>query len=288
MQNYKTFFLGILFLFHLSFYAQNYKLDSLLSIHENNKENEKILILIGESYAKEKKWELAIKFYSKLVDLQPNNSDYLYRLGGTQAAYSEKISKLKVLQLINKAKYNLVKSSNLDPRNIFSRWVLVQILTEMPAFLGGDKNKAKLYCEEISNISKIHGLLSKQYLYHYQNNLVKLHIVEDKIISLIRSKPITFNFNYFNYKVGILLIKEKYKNYSIADKYLLNYIKEYSSADRFSIAEAYYFLAFSKYKQGHASSLRYLDKSKYIINKSKYKDHDLVKKVEALYKKISK
>ena len=85
-----------------------------------------------------------------------------------------------------------------------------------------------------------------------------------------------------------MLIKEKYKNYSIADKYLLNYIKEYSSADRFSIAEAYYFLAFSKYKQGHASSLRYLDKSKYIINKSKYKDDDLVKKVEALYKKISK
>ena len=44
---------------------------------------------IGELYASEKIWDLAIDSYEKLVDLDPDNPDYLYRLGGTQAAYSE-------------------------------------------------------------------------------------------------------------------------------------------------------------------------------------------------------
>ena len=76
-------------------FPQKISLDSLIQIHQNKPQDKKILIEIGELYAAEKKWHLAIDFYEKLVDLDPDNPDYLYRLGGTQAAYSEVVTSLR-------------------------------------------------------------------------------------------------------------------------------------------------------------------------------------------------
>ena len=84
-----------------SLFSQTNSIDSLISVYKNDNQNPINIIKIGEAYADEKKWDLAINFYEKLVRIDPNNSDYLYRLGGTQAAYSEVVSKFKVLPLIN-------------------------------------------------------------------------------------------------------------------------------------------------------------------------------------------
>ena len=139
-----------------------------MTIHQNKPQDEKILIEIGELYAAEKKWDLAIDSYEKLVDLDPDNPDYLYRLGGTRAAYSEVIISFGIV--INKySKRNLIKSASLDVEHIYSRWALVQILTELPQILGGNKENV-LYCNEIQNISFIHGLISYHYFYSFQNN----------------------------------------------------------------------------------------------------------------------
>ena len=62
-----------------------------------------------------------------------------------------------MLSLINTAKRNLIKSASLDVEHIYSRWALVQILTELPQILGGNKENALIYCNEIQNISLIHG-----------------------------------------------------------------------------------------------------------------------------------
>ena len=110
-------------------FSQKNSIDTLISIYKNDNKNLENIINIGELYASEKKWDLAIDFYEKLVALDPENADYLYRLGGTQAAYSEVVSKFKVLPLINNAKRNLIKSASLDNQHIFSRWALVQILS---------------------------------------------------------------------------------------------------------------------------------------------------------------
>ena len=84
--------------------SQNSKIDSLVTLLELNKKDEKLLISIGESYASQKKWDSAIFYYKKLVVINPNNANYLYRLGGSQAAHSESASTFKVLSLINSAK----------------------------------------------------------------------------------------------------------------------------------------------------------------------------------------
>ena len=228
-------------------FPQKISLDSLIQIHQNKPQDEKILIEIGELYAAEKKWDLAIDSYEKLVDLDPDNPDYLYRLGGTQAAYSEVVSKFRVLSLINTAKRNLIKSASLDVEHIYSRWALVQILTELPQILGGNKENALVYCNEIQNISFIHGLISYHYFYSFQNNQDKITELETDIINYIISTPSLFEFNYFNFIVGRLLATQNDKTTKLSIKYLETYLANYSSADRFNLYEVYYYLAYSNY-----------------------------------------
>ena len=267
-------------------FPQKISLDSLIQIHQNNPQNEKTLIEIGELYAAEKKWDLAIDFYEKLVDLDPENPDYLYRLGGTQAAYSEIVSKLKVLSLINTAKRNLIKSASLDVKHIYSRWALVQILTELPQILGGNKENALIYCDEIQNISFIHGLISYHYFYSFQNNQDKITELETEIVNYIISTPSLFEFNYFNFVVGRLLATQNDKTTKLSIKYLETYLANYSSADRFNLDEVYYYLAYSNYKVGNTNSKFLIMKAKEAYENNQKKNPNLNKKIEELDKLI--
>ena len=104
----------VLLIFIPSLFCQTNSIDSLIGIYKSDEQNPTNIIKIGEAYAAEKRWDLAINYYEKLIRIDPNNSDYLYRLGGTQAAYSEVVSKFKVLPLINTAKRNLIKSASLN------------------------------------------------------------------------------------------------------------------------------------------------------------------------------
>ena len=65
----------IFFLVPVLLISQNSKIDSLVTLLEFNKKDEKLLISIGESYASQKKWDSAIFYYKKLVNIKPNNSN---------------------------------------------------------------------------------------------------------------------------------------------------------------------------------------------------------------------
>ncbi|MAU30858.1 MAG: hypothetical protein CMC36_02985 [Flavobacteriaceae bacterium] len=267
-------------------FPQKISLDSLIQIHHNKPQDEKILIEIGELYAAEKKWDLAIDSYEKLVDLDPDNPNYLYRLGGTQAAYSEVVSKFRVLSLINTAKRNLIKSASLDVEHIYSRWALVQILTELPQILGGNKENALVYCNEIQNISFIHGLISYHYFYSFQNNQDKITKLETEIVNYIMSTNSLFEFNYFNFVVGRLLETQNDKINKLSIKYFETYLANYSSADRFTLDEVYYYLAYSNYRAGNINSKLLIKRAKEAYENNQKKNPNLNKKIEELDKLI--
>ena len=267
-------------------FPQKISLDSLTQIHHNKPQDEKILIEIGELYAAEKKWDLAIDSYQKLVDFDPDNPDYLYRLGGTQAAYSEVVSKFRVLSLINTAKRNLIKSASLDVEHIYSRWALVQILTELPQILGGNKENALIYCNEIQNISFIHGLISYHYFYSFQNNQEKITELETDIVNYIISTNGLFEFNYFNFVIGRLLATQNDKIYKLSTIYLETYLANYSSADRFTLDEVYYYLAYSNYRAGNTNSKLLIKTAKEAYENNQKKNPNLNKKIEELDKLI--
>ena len=267
-------------------FPQKISLDSLIQIHQNKPQNEKIIIEIGEIYAAEKKWNLAIYYYEKLISIDSENVDYLYRLGGTQAAYSEVVSKFKVLPLINTAKRNLIKSASLDVKHIYSRWALVQILTELPQILGGNKENALVYCNEIQNISFIHGLISFHYFYSFQNNQDKITELETDIVNYIISNPSMFEFNYFNFIVGRLLATQNDKLNKLSIKYLETYLANYSSADRFTLDEVYYYLAYSNYIAENGNSKIWIKKAMEAYLNNQKKNPNLNKKIKELDKLI--
>ena len=280
MNNTLFFFL----IFPVFIFSQTVSKDSLIKIHKTNNLNQEVLIKLGEEYAAEKDWEKAIYYYDKLVNIDPENSDYLYRLGGTQAAYSEVVNKFRVLSIINSAKRNLIKSSSLDTNHIYSRWALVQILTELPQFLGGNKTTALDYSKEIYDISKIHGLLAYYYIYNFQKNEGLILDTEVKIFTEIQSNPILFEFNHFNFVVGKLLINTDTSQFNLALRYLNRYLLNYSSADRFSLEEVYYYLAYCNFYLGNNNSLSLLKKSREIASKSQKKNYNLISKIEELNK----
>ena len=276
--------LFFLLIFPVFIFSQSVSKDSLIKIHKTNNLNQEVLIKLGEEYAAEKDWEKAIYYYDKLVNIDPENSDYLYRLGGTQAAYSEVVNKFRVLSIINSAKKNLIKSASLDTNHIYSRWALVQILTELPKLLGGNKTIALDYSKEIYDISKIHGLLAYYYIYNFERNENLILDTEVKIFSEIQSNPVLFEFNYFNFVVGKLLINRDTSQFNLALKYLNKYLLNYSSADRFSLEEVYYYLAYCNFYLGNNNSLNLLKKSREIALQSQKKNYNLISKIEELNK----
>lgn len=276
--------LFFLLIFPVFMFSQSVSKDSLIKIHKTNNLNQEVLIKLGEEYAAEKDWEKAIYYYDKLVNIDPENSDYLYRLGGTQAAYSEVVNKFRVLSIINSAKKNLIKSASIDTNHIFSRWALVQILTELPKFLGGNKTTALDYSKEIYDISKIHGLLAYYYIYNFQKNEGLILDTEVKIFTEILSNPILFEFNHFNFVVGKLLINTDTSQFNLALRYLNRYLLNYSSADRFSLEEVYYYLAYCNFYLGNNNSLTHLKKSREIALQSQKKNYNLLSKIEELNK----
>ena len=276
--------LFFLLIFPVFIFSQSVSKDSLIKIHKTNNLNQEVLIKLGEEYAAEKDWEKAIYYYDKLVNIDPGNSDYLYRLGGTQAAYSEVVNKFRVLSIINSAKKNLIKSASLDTNHIYSRWALVQILTELPKLLGGNKTIALDYSKEIYDISKIHGLLAYYYIYNFERNENLILDTEVKIFSEIQSNPVLFEFNYFNFVVGKLLINRDTSQFNLALKYLNKYLLNYSSADRFSLEEVYYYLAYCNFYLGNNNSLTLLKKSREIALQSQKKNYNLISKIEELNK----
>lgn len=276
--------LFFLLIFPVFIFSQSISKDSLIKIHKTNNLNQEVLIKLGEEYAAEKDWEKAIYYYDKLVNIDPENSDYLYRLGGTQAAYSEVVNKFRVLSIINSAKKNLIKSASLDTNHIYSRWALVQILTELPKFLGGNKTTALDYSKEIYDISKIHGLLAYYYIYNFQKNEGLILDTEVKIFTEILSNPILFEFNHFNFVVGKLLINTDTSQFNLALRYLNRYLLNYSSADRFSLEEVYYYLAYCNFYLGNNNSLTHLKKSREIALQSQKKNYNLLSKIEELNK----
>ena len=276
--------LFFLLIFPVFIFSQSVSKDSLIKIHKTNNLNQEVLIKLGEEYAAEKDWEKAIYYYDKLVNIDPGNSDYLYRLGGTQAAYSEEVNKFRVLSIINSAKKNLIKSASLDTNHIYSRWALVQILTELPKLLGGNKTIALDYSKEIYDISKIHGLLAYYYIYNFERNENLILDTEVKIFSEIQSNPVLFEFNYFNFVVGKLLINRDTSQFNLALKYLNKYLLNYSSADRFSLEEVYYYLAYCNFYLGNNNSLNLLKKSREIALQSQKKNYNLISKIEELNK----
>jgi len=269
---------------------KNYLLAEKVIINsiEIEPDNESLIKKLGDCYGYMKDWDNAIVQYRKLVELKNNNSIYNYKLGGTLAAKANDVNRFKSLGLINEAKKYLIKSVELDNNNKEALWVLIQIFTELPQFLGGSKSVALEYANDLEQISLIDGLFSKKYIYEFKNDEKTANTYINKLIKNLNSFNNKYDYNYLNLSIGELC----YNNKVELDKgisHLGLYIKNYTSRDRTSPDYAYYLLSkIYFYKNDVYTAKKHLDNAIVYYNINEIQNNSLYRQMMKFKDNIEK
>ena len=253
----------------------------------NNPKDIKALELLGETYAFQEKWDAAISIFEQLVDKEPSNANYHYKLGGVLGMKAINANKLSAFFMIDDVKKELSLAAKLDPKHIDVRWALIDFYVQTPNLVGGSMNSALEYANQLELISPVDGYLSKGYIYEYNDEpklaekyykkaidiggsitcfqkLTGFYENQDKpleAISTIEEASKKLNRNSLNYQLGKVCA-----NYNLeldkGEMCLIKFIEDYSIKDGVPIKWAYLKLAqIYKHKHNKIKALEWVNKS---------------------------
>ncbi|OEJ99307.1 hypothetical protein A8C32_09070 [Flavivirga aquatica] len=262
------------------------KAESLITKYlKTHPDNIKALELLGDTYGHQKKWDDAIKQYKKLVDKNQNSANYHYKHGGALGMKALSINKIKALGIIGDVKSAFLKAAELDSNHIESRWALVELYMQLPAIIGGSKEKSLHYAAELENLSKVDGYLAKGYVYEYDDEpelaekYYKLAIKEggslncfnkltsfykkenkpEKAIKNIEEAQQKLQRNALHYQIGKVAAEYNIELQK-GEQCLLTYLKNYSAKDGVPIAWAHYRLAqIHMHQKNKEKALKYIN-----------------------------
>jgi tetratricopeptide (TPR) repeat protein len=99
--------------------------------------------LLSRIYFQLEMWDSALRMAEKSVVLEPHNSLYQQWLGRSAGRKAENSNPFTAFGLARRVKVAFERAVTLDPNNIGARADLAEYYLEAPAFLGGDRNKAR-------------------------------------------------------------------------------------------------------------------------------------------------
>jgi tetratricopeptide (TPR) repeat protein len=111
---------------------------------QNNPNNAAAYNFLSRIYFQLEMWDTALRMAEKSVALEPRNSLYQQWLGRTAGRKAENSNPFTAFGLARRVKTAFERAVAIDPDNIEARTDLAEYYLEAPAFLGGDKNKARL------------------------------------------------------------------------------------------------------------------------------------------------
>ena len=123
-----------------------------------------------------KDFETAIRYYSKRIEIQPNNVELHYRLGGINGVRIDEISKFRALPYVYAMKTNFLKAYQLDPTHTPTLTALVRIYAKLPDFLGGSFGKAKNFAKLLFDLSPIEGLLAQGFILESEDKPIQAEV----------------------------------------------------------------------------------------------------------------
>jgi len=262
--------------------------ENVISSYLNDNPNEeKALELLGETYALQEKWEESITIFEELVDRDPSNANYHYKLGGVLGMKAINANKITAFFMIDDIKKELSLAAKLDPNHIDVRWALIDFYIQTPTLVGGSKSEALKYADQLQLLSTVDGYLSKGYIYEYNDEpdlaehnykkaieeggsitcfqkLTGFYENQNKpleAISTIEEANEKLNRNSLNYQLGKVCA-----NYNLeldkGEMCLIKFIEDYSIKDGVPIKWAYLKLAqIYKHKHNKIKALEWVNKS---------------------------
>ena len=140
---------------------------------KSNPNHYKTVEYLGDIAGHQKKWDEAIKQYKVLKTQFPKTANYWYKYGGALGMKAKSVNKFKALGMIDDVENAFLTAAKLDVKHIDSRWALVMLYIELPGIVGGSETKAVKYSNELMELSKVDGYLSKGYIDEYFNRYKK-------------------------------------------------------------------------------------------------------------------
>ena len=175
----------------------------------------KTIEYLGDIAGHQKKWDEAIKQYKILKVQFPKTANYWYKYGGALGMKAKSVNKFKALGMIDDIETAFLTAAKLDLKHIESRWALVMLYIELPGIVGGSESKAKKYSDELMNLSKVDGYLSKGYIDEYFNRYSKAEANYIKAHEIGKSKT-TYQKLYNLY---VNKIKDKSKAQKLKEQF---------------------------------------------------------------------
>lgn len=136
----------------------------------------KTLEYLGDIAGHDKDWDEAIECYEKIKKQHPQNANYHYKYGGALGMKAKESNKFAALGMIDDVENAFLTAAKLDKTHIDTRWALVMFYIEIPAIIGGSEKKAQVYANELMQLSKVDGYLSKGYIDVYFKRYKKAEI----------------------------------------------------------------------------------------------------------------
>ena len=239
-----------------------YKLDCATEHLENclkEKPSHKNAIeLLGDIAVDKKDWEKAITLFGKLVTAEPNNANYHFKYGGAFGLKALNVNRLKAVFFVDDIRDHFLKATILDKNHVESRWGLVEFYVNLPGILGGGREKAWKYAEELYQIEKVDGLMSQGYIHvvndekeegavSYKNAIKEGILLHDygknasgDVIVLKSRYP--YERNQLHYQIGKATVQYN-SELDIGLAHLKFFIENYSVRDHITKDWGYYFKA---------------------------------------------
>ncbi|MGL5112522.1 MAG: tetratricopeptide repeat protein [Flavobacterium sp.] len=162
---------------------------------KNNPTDLRAIEYLGDIAGKQKAWDKALVYYTKLKRLKPNVANYYYKCGGAMGMKAKEVNKFKALGMISDIRSAFEKAIALDPKHEEARWALIELNLQLPGIVGGSQSKAIQYSNELLKISPVDGYLSRGHIEEYFNRYAAAEIQYKKAYEIGNSK-VTFQKLY--------------------------------------------------------------------------------------------
>ncbi len=155
---------------------------------KKNPSNIKINEYLGDIAGRNKSWDEALTYYSKLKKAKPSEANFYFKYGGVLGMKALEVNRFKALGMIDEVRENFEKAIQLNPKHIESRWALIELYLQLPGILGGSEKKAIQYSNELLRLSVVDGYLSRGHIEEYFKRYALAEQQYKKAIAIGNSK----------------------------------------------------------------------------------------------------
>ncbi len=117
------------------------------------------LNLMSRAYFAMERWDEAVKYGERAVNLEPQSATYHLWLGREYGRKAGASNPLSAAGLAKKAKNEFERAVQLDPADVPARVNLAQYYTEAPGFMGGGLDKATAQAVAVQSLNPAMGHL---------------------------------------------------------------------------------------------------------------------------------